>query len=205
LHGSISIIRIRDKIIARGGVFMGRGSEGQTVAATNQQLATQNAMNQQLNTQNQSLYSQLLPGYQNLLNNPGYTPAQQAAITGQAMGALGSTFGSLMSNAANNAARTNNDAGYNSALDALSRNYGTSAASVAQQAQIAFANKQQSDQLAALQGLAGLYGTNSNLLGHAIGIPSDLLGVQQRAAAPSTSFNLGIGPNGLSAGVGGAI
>jgi hypothetical protein len=184
---------------------MGRGSEAQTVAATNQQLATQNAMNQQLSTQNQSLYSQLLPGYQNLLNNPGYTPAQQAAITGQAMGALGSTYSALMSNAANNAARTNNDAGYNSALDAIARNYGTGAATVAQQSQIAFANKQQSDQLAALQGLAGLYGTNSNLLGRALGIPSDLLGVQQRAAAPSTSFNLGIGPSGLSAAIGGAI
>jgi hypothetical protein len=29
--------------------------------------------------------------------------------------------------------------------------------------------------------------------------------VQQRAAAPSNSFNLGIGPNGLTAGIGGAI
>ncbi|MGD0841273.1 MAG: hypothetical protein ABSA32_08970 [Candidatus Acidiferrales bacterium] len=100
---------------------------------------------------------------------------------------------------------TNNDAGYNSSLDALARQYGTSAASVAQQSQIAFANKQQSDQLAALQGLAGLYGTNSSLLGRALGIPSDLLGVQQKAAAPSNSFNLGFGPSGLTAGIGGTI
>jgi hypothetical protein len=184
---------------------MGRGSEAQTVQATNQQLATQNAINQTLNSQNTSLYSQLLPGYQNLLNNPGYTPAQQAAITGQAMGALGSTYDSLMNNAATRAAATNNNAGYNSALDALARQYGSGAATVAQNAQVQFANKQQSDQLAALQGLAGLYGTNSNLLGRALGIPSDILGVQQRAAAPSNTFNLGIGPSGLSAGIGGAI
>ena len=184
---------------------MGRGSEAQTVAATNAQLAQQNAMNQQLNTQNQSLYSQLLPGYQSLLNNPGYTSAQQSAITGQAMGALGSTFDQLTNRAATRAARTNNDAGYNSTLDAIARQYGTSAASVAQQSQIAFANKQQSDQLAALQGLSGLYGTNSNLLGRALGIPASLLDVQQRAAVPTTKYNFGIGPSGPSFGIGGPI
>ncbi len=63
---------------------MGRGTEAQTVAATNQQLASQNAMNQQLNTQNQSLYSQLLPGYHVKIvdENDGEVPDGQ---TGEAV------------------------------------------------------------------------------------------------------------------------
>jgi len=169
---------------------MARGAQQQTINETNSQLTQQNATNQQLFGQNQSLYNQLTPAYQNLLANPGYTPAQQAAILGQSMGALGSTFNALNNNAALRAARTNNDAGYNDLLDQLARQYGTSAANVAQQAQVTFANKAQSDQLAALQGLSGIYGTNSSLLGRAMGIPSDLLGVLQRASSPQQGFGL---------------
>lgn len=181
---------------------MARGAQQQTINETNAQLAQQNATNQQLLNQNQALYNQLTPAYQNLLANPGYTSAQQAAILGQSMGALGSAFNALQNNAANRAARTKNEAGYNDLLDQLARQYGTSAASTAQQAQIAFANKQQSDQLAALQGLSGIYGTDSSLLGRAMGIPSDLLSVLQRASAPTNSFKLGFGPGGISLGAG---
>jgi predicted alpha/beta hydrolase len=181
---------------------MARGAEQQTINATNAQLAQQNATNQQLLNQNTSLFNQITPAYQNLLANPGYTSAQQAAILGQSMGALGSTFNALQNNAANRAARTNNAAGYNDLLDQLARQYGTSSANVAQQAQVAFANKAQSDQLAALQGLSGIYGTDSSLLGRAMGIPSDLLGVLQRASQPTNSFKLGFGPGGISLGAG---
>ncbi len=95
---------------------MGRGAQQQTMQLTDQQLASQNAMNQQLYGQSQSLQNTAAAGYQNLLANPGYTPAQQTAINGQSMGALASTFAALASSAANRLARTNNSAGYGDML-----------------------------------------------------------------------------------------
>lgn len=160
---------------------MGRGAS-QTTQLTNQQLASQNAMNQQLFSQGQSLENTVASGYQNLLANPGYTQAQQTAITGQSMGALASAFASAASNAANQVARTNNSAGYNDLLDSLARQQGQQASGLAQQNQLAFANQSKQDQLTALQGLSGLYGTNSSLLGKAIGVPGQLLGVDASVA-----------------------
>ena len=94
------------------------------------------------------------------------------------MGALASfTFAALASSAANHVALTNNSAGYGDLLDSLARQQGQQASSLAQQNQLAFANQSKQDQLAALQGLSGLYGTNSSLLGGAMGIPGQLLGV----------------------------
>jgi len=84
---------------------MGRGAQTQTMQMTDQQLANQNAMNQALYNQGQSLSSTTAGGYQSLLANPGYTPAQQSAITNQSMGALSSAFGALAQSAANRLAR----------------------------------------------------------------------------------------------------
>jgi hypothetical protein len=165
---------------------MGRGAQQQTLQLTDQQLASQNAMNQQLYGQNQSLQNTAAAGYQNLLANPGYTPAQQTAITGQSMGALASTFAALASSAANRLARTNNSAGYGDTLDALARQQGQQTSSLAQQNQLAFAGQSKQDQLTALQGLSGLYGVNSSLLGRTLGIPSELLNVSANVAKTPT-------------------
>ena len=156
---------------------MGRGAQQQVMNQTNQQLASQNAMNQQLYNQGQSLANTAASGYQNLLANPGYTQTQQTAITNQSMGALASTFAALAQSAANRQARTNTSAGYGDLLDALARDQGQQTASLAQQNQLAFANQSKQDQLTALQGLSGLYGVNSSLLGRTLGIPSQLLNV----------------------------
>src|ERR1700722_4850074 len=161
---------------------MGRGAQQQTLQLTDQQLASQNAMNQQLYGQSQSLQNTATSGYQNLLANPGYTQPQQSAITNQSMGALASTFAALASSAANRLARTNNSAGYGDMLDALARQQGPQASSLAQQNRLAFANQSKQDQLSALQGLSGLYGTNSSLLSSALGIPGHLLNVDANVA-----------------------
>lgn len=161
---------------------MGRGAS-QTMQLTNQQLASQNATNQQLFSQGQSLENTVASGYQNLLANPGYTQAQQTAITGQSMGALASTYAAMASNAANQVARTNNSAGYNDLLDSLARQQGQQTSSLAQQNQLAFANQTKQDQLTALQGLSSLYGTNSSLLSSAMGVPGQLLGVDAKVAS----------------------
>jgi hypothetical protein len=175
---------------------MGRGAQTQTMQVTGQQLASQNAMNQSLSNQGQSLSNTAAGGYQNLLANPGYTPAQQSAITNNSMGALSSAFGALAQSAANRVARTNNSAGYGDLMDDLARQQGQQTASLAQQNQLAFANQSKQDQLTALQGLSGLYGVNSSLLGKTLGIPGQLLNTQAGIAnAPGfgTSFAQSLG------------
>jgi hypothetical protein len=108
--------------------------------------------------------------------------AQQSAINNQSLGALSSAFGALAQSAANRLARTRNSAGYGDLLDELSREQGRQTASVAQQNQFGFANKAQQDQLTALQGLSGLYGVNTSLLGRTLGIPGQLLNTRTNLA-----------------------
>jgi hypothetical protein len=161
---------------------MGRGAQTQTMQLTDQQLANQNGMNQALYNQGQSLSNTAAGGYQSLLANPGYTPAQQLAINNQSLGALSSAFGTLAQSAANRLARTRNSAGYADVLDELAREQGRQTPSVAQQNQFGFANKAQQDQLTALQGLSGLYGVNTSLLGRTLGIPGQLLNTRTNLA-----------------------
>ncbi len=165
--------------------------ERQSIDATNQQLLAQQS----------DLSNTLAPAYQNMLANPGYTQAQQAAITGASQGAAGSAFDALAQNASEREARTNNSAGYNDSLDQLARDQAQQQASLAQQNQVTFANRSQQDQLSALQGLSGLYGVDSNLLARTLGIPAQLLDVRQRAdGSTSGGVKLGFGPVGLSFG-----
>ena len=179
---------------------MGRGAQAQTQQQIDQQLSQQNSMNRQLYGSTESLGSQAGAGYQNLLANPGYTPAQQSAITNATQSALASSFDALAQNAANRAARTRNSAGYGELIDSLARTQGQDQASLAQQNQMAFANAARSGTLSALSGLSGLYGTDANLLGRAIGVPAQLLDASARNAQ-SSGFNIGFGPGGLSFGL----
>jgi hypothetical protein len=165
--------------------------ERQSIDATNQQLLGQQS----------GLVNTLVPAYQNMLANPGYTQAQQAAITGASQGAAASAFNSLAQNATDQVARTNNSAGYSDLLDQLARQQAQQQSTLAQQNQVTFANRAQQDQLNALQGLSGLYGVDSNLLARTLGIPAQLLDVRQRAdGSTSAGVKLGFGPVGLSFG-----
>jgi hypothetical protein len=179
---------------------MGRGAQAQTQQMIDQQLSQQNSMNNQLYGSTQSLGSQAASGYQNLLANPGFTDAEKSSITNLSQGALASSFNALAQNAANRAARTRNSAGYGEFIDSLARTQGQDQANLAQQNQIAFANAARSGTLSALSGLSGLYGTDANLLGRALGVPAQLLDASARNAANS-NFSLGFGPGGLSFGL----
>ena len=181
---------------------MGRGAQAQTRRQTDEQLAAQTAMNRQLYRQNQALGNTVAAGYQNQLANPGYTPAQQSALTNQSMGALGSAFAALASNATNRTARTRNAAGYGDLLGELAREQGRQAGSLSQRNELAFADRSRRDQLSALEGLSGLYGVDATLLSRALGIPADLLNVRQSASrSTGGGFRFGLGP--LSLGFGG--
>jgi len=181
---------------------MGRGAQSQTRALTDQQLNQTNALNQQLLGQQQSLANAITPQYQSILDNPGYSAADKAAITGQSQGALSSAFDALQQSAANRTARTRNAAGFSELTDDLARQKATDQANLAQQNQLNFSNTAYQRQMAALQGLSGLYGVDTNLLGRTLGIPSELLNVRSNASRNSGGFFSSLGA-GLGSTLGG--
>ena len=172
---------------------MGRGAQAQTQRLIDQQLAAQTATNQDLYRKNEALSNQLAAGYQSQLANPGYTPEQQSAIRNQSMGALSSAFAALAQNAANRTARTRNSAGYGDLLAEISRQQGRQASSLAQQNELAFADRTRADQSAALQGLSGIYGVDATLLARAMGVPADLLSVRQQSSRSNGGFLSSLG------------
>jgi len=167
---------------------MGRGAQAQTQQMTDEQLASINALNQQFLGQQQQAGNNLTSQFQSVANNPGLSPADKSAVTAQSQGSLASAFDSLQQSATNRAARTNNSAGFGDLTDELARQKGIAAGNQAQQNQLAFSYTAFQRQMAALQGLSGLYGVDSNLLGRTLGIPSQLLSVRANASKPSGFF-----------------
>ena len=106
---------------------MGRGAQANTRQMTDQERASIDALNQQFLGQQQQIGSTLLPQFQSILNNPGLSPADKAAVTGQSQGALGSAFDSLQQSAQNRLARTRNSAGFGELTDELARQKGIAA------------------------------------------------------------------------------
>src|SRR5277367_5960247 len=140
-------------------------AQTQTLNMTDQQLASINAQNQQFLNQQQQTGNQLSSQYQSILNNPGLSSADKAAVTGQSQGAIASAFDSLQQSAANRVAATNNSAGFSDLTDDLARQKGIAEGNQAAQNQLNFDNTAFNRQMSALQGLSGVYGVDSNLLG----------------------------------------
>src|ERR1700688_1073394 len=166
---------------------MSRGAQQTTRNLTDQQLAQQNQMISQEGQSDAQDRSLSMPTIQSLLNSQGYTPQQQSAITQQSLGASNTAFSALQEKAANRTAATNNSAGYGDLTAQLGREQAQTDASQAQQNQIQFANQQLKEQMAGLSALGQTYGIDTNLLGKAMGVPSELLGVRQRASGSSGS------------------
>jgi hypothetical protein len=182
---------------------MSRGAQAQTQNLTDQQLSSINALNQGFLGQQQQLSGVLTPQFQNILNNPGLSPADKAAVTSNSQGSIASAFDSLQQSAANRVARTRNSAGFGDLTDDLARQKATAEGNQSAQNQLSFSNTAFQRQMAALQGLSGLYGVDSNLLGRTLGIPSQLLSVRANASRPSGFFSaLG---NSTGAGLGSAL
>jgi hypothetical protein len=165
---------------------MGRSAQT-TRNLTDQQLAQQNQLISQSNQSSQQDRAAMMPTITSLLNSQGYTPQQQSAITQQSMGAANTAFDALRERAANRMAATNNSAGYGDLTAQLGREQAQTDASQTQQNQIQFANQKLKENLAGLSALGQTYGIDTNLLGKAMGVPSELLGVRQRASSNSTS------------------
>lgn len=169
---------------------MSRAAEQHTRNLTDQQLAQQNQLISQTNQQDQQDRAAMMPTITSLLNSQGYTPQQQSAITQQSIGAANTAFDALRERAANRMAATNNSAGYGDLTAQLGREQAQTDASQAQQNQIAFANQKLKENLAGLSALGQTYGVDTNLLGKAMGVPSELLSVRQKASG-STGSGLG--------------
>jgi hypothetical protein len=178
---------------------MSRGAQQKTQQLTQQQLASQNQLISQANQEGQADRQLLLPGIEQLINNPGYTPAQQSAIEQEGMGSARTAFDALRETAANRVARTNNPAGYD-ALDAeLGQQEAQNLSQQARQNQIQFANEQIGQRMAGLNALGQTYGIDTNLLGRAMGVPPELLNVQEQA---SKGGGVGSFLGGLGLGIG---
>ena len=160
-------------------------AQDSTRQLTDQQLASLNSLNQQFLGQQQQVGNLLLPQFQSILNNPGLSPADKAAVTGQSQGSLASAFDALQQSAQNRLARTRNSAGFGDLADELARQKGIAEAVQTQQNQLAFTNTAFQRQMAALQGLSGLFGVDSNLLGRTLGIPAELLNARANASRSS--------------------
>jgi hypothetical protein len=170
---------------------MSRGAERSTRQLTDQQLGQQDQLISQANQSATSDRSLMLPAIQSLLNSQGYTPQQQSDITQQSLGAANTAFDALREKAANRVAATNNSAGYGDLTSQLGREQAQTDASQTAQNQISFANQKLNNQLAGLSALGQTYGIDTNLLGRAMGVPAELLGVRQRAADGSSLGNAG--------------
>jgi hypothetical protein len=175
---------------------MSRGASRSTRQLTDQQLGQQNQLISQSDQSSSADRALLMPTIQSLLNSQGFTPQQQSDITQQSMGAANTAFDALRERTANRAAATNNSGGYGDLTAQLGREQAQTDASQAQQNQIAFANQKLNNQLAGLSALGQTYGIDTNLLGKAMGVPAELLGVRQRASEGSSLGSAGslIGP-----------
>lgn len=161
---------------------MSRGAQQQVQQESQQQLGAQDQLISQADNESQQELGVLTPAIENLLNSPGYTPAQQSAIEQQGMGAAQAAYGAQEETAANRVATTNNAAGYGALQAELGQEQAQTLASQAQSDQIDFANEQISQQMAGLNALENTYNINTNLLGRAMGVPSQLLNVQEQAS-----------------------
>jgi predicted alpha/beta hydrolase len=170
---------------------MSRGAQQSTRNMIDQQLGVQNQLLQQSSAQGNQDRSLLMPTIQNLLTSPGYTPAQQSAITQEGMGAARTAYDALNEAAQNRVARTNNAAGYNELTAQLGRQEASNLAQQARQNQIAFGNEAINQQMAGLNALGQTYGIDTNLLGRAMGVPAQLLGARAAASGGSTLSGLG--------------
>src|ERR1041385_5881691 len=168
-------------------------AQTQTQQLTDQQLAGINALNNQCLGAQQQVGGTLLPQYQSILKNPGLSPADQSAITGATQGSHASAFDSLQQAAQNRVARTNNSAGFADLEDNLARQKGIAQSNQAAQNQLNFSNTAFQRQMAALQGLSGIFGTDSNLLARSLGIPAELLNARANASRSSGGFFSSLG------------
>jgi hypothetical protein len=147
----------------------------------------QNAMQQE--AANQTLQQQIVPGLQSLAN--WGSPQIENSYEQMAMQPVATSLDATRQQAANRVSRTKNEAGYGAEEENLAGQRAAQLGQAAQSGQLAYQDTQTQNQLAGLKGLASLYGIDTNLLGNMLRLPTQTLGVQQQAARPTSSLQIG--------------
>ena len=172
---------------------MARG-ESKVQNQAQQLSAQQQAMIGQQQAANQALEAQTVPGLTSLAN--WGSPQIANTYEQTAMQPVASALNAARERAQARVSRTHNQAGYGAEEENLAGQQAARMGQAAQSGQLAYQDTQLQNQLAGLKGLSDMYGIDTNLLGRMIGLPTDTLGVQERAAQPTNSLR--IGPLGLS-------
>lgn len=107
-----------------------------------------------------SLFGQLVPQAQSLINSKGYDPATMGAITNSGMGGVNAAFGNAGAQIGRNAARTKNAAGTADQMESLAQQRGIAGGKEAGDIQIQNADFQNQQRMAGLNLMAGMYGSN---------------------------------------------
>jgi hypothetical protein len=135
----------------------------------------------------------LLSALQGLLNNGGYSPAEQQAITEKAAEALAAQKGSNQAALSDQLARSGNAAGYGGAMSSLDNGAAQTASDQARQNVIDFANEQERQKELGASGLTSLLGINTaaqlGTSGQAAGLASLGGGVDTTTAGGSNFSN----------------
>lgn len=149
----------------------------------------------------QAAYGGAMGGYQGIVQNPGYSGSDKAAITSSALDPITSTFGSATQNLYDQAARTRNNASTNATADQLARSKASALSNASGGLAENFASTAMNERDRALSGMAGLYAPSvsgaGNLYGHATTAmearPSVLQDVSQVAGIAAGLGTAGVG------------
>ncbi|HUX68031.1 MAG TPA: hypothetical protein VMV31_11150 [Terriglobales bacterium] len=161
---------------------MARGDKGTYNQQEQQSWANSNQAAQQGYANQQQSYGSAYGGYQGELANPGFTPAEEQAMTQATSGSLAGAFGAARTRLQDHAARTGNTAGENATEEQLAREQGQQNAQALGNLQQAFGKARIQGQQNALQGLGSLYGTSTNATDAAMNSGANLVGTQGRMA-----------------------
>jgi hypothetical protein len=177
---------------------MARG-ESKVQSQAQQLSAQQQAMIGQQQAANRALEAQAMPGLTGLAN--WGSPQIENTYEQTAMQPVASALNAVRERAQARVSRTRNQAGYGAEEENLAGQQAARLGQAAQSGQLAYQDTQLQHQLAGLKGLSDLYGIDTNLLGRMIGLPTDTLGLQERASAGG-GFGIRL-PGGVGFNVGG--
>jgi hypothetical protein len=175
---------------------MGRGAT--TKPAQQQNTIATGAENTALGNES-TIGNALMPSLTNELNNPGYTPAQQAAINNASLGALKTQYNSARQGAQNMAATTGNSASLTPTMDSMAQQEASGLAQQNAANQEAFANDAQKQRAQAQEILDTLYGQQNQLFGSAAGSAT---GTASTLANGSNPWYDTVVPSGIGAALG---
>jgi len=161
---------------------MGRAQTRETQAQLNQQLGITNQILQEQRGERAKAREVMVPQYTKMLDE-GYSPEQESAMAGEYGEALGNVFDVQRQAAGRRVAQTRNTAGYYGAMGEVGREEGRQRASGARQLKLIMADERQRRRLEGLQGLGGIYGTETGAMGTTQGATGQLLGTKAQLAA----------------------